>query len=362
MLVRLWLCLGLIVGLSLCACNARADADGEARKAFEQGVAASNEERWQDARRAFQHSLERVVKPSTLFNLAVADVKLGLIEEALAALDRFERLANPKQHAGMLERAATLRAQAERNRDAARPANERARGLIEPGNLSATAQDSYVQGRDAYARGDDKLALEAFERAHRESGKNELLFDIGIAADRLRADERAVDALSRFVDLFPELPEADQARRHLDRLNRVIAERTRPEPAATITARREEGPAPTAAPAGTPLELTAPRSLIIVGAVMAAAAVGSAGWLIERSGAREDRCLRDQDACENFERVQREKRAALGLTISLSVAAVGMLTGGAIWLRKRKQAGVALRDLQVQTSAHQWLGTLRFAF
>jgi tetratricopeptide (TPR) repeat protein len=334
----------------------------EARKAFEEGVAASSEARWQDARRAFQHSLDLVVKPSTLFNLAVADLKLGLTQEALDALDRFEQLANPKQHAGMLERAATLRAEAERNRDAARPGHERARGLIEPGNLSEEARASYVQGRDAYALGDDKLALEAFERAHRESGKNELLFDIGIAADRLRADERAIDALSRFVDLFPELPEAEQARRHLDRLNRVIAERAQPEPAATITARREEGAAPGGAPPVSAPDVSGPRTLIIVGAVLAAGAIGSAGWLIQRSGAREDRCLNDANACENFDVVQRQKRAALGLTISLSVASVGLLTGGAVWLRKRKQGGVALRDLRVRATAEQLIGSADFAF
>jgi tetratricopeptide (TPR) repeat protein len=362
MLVRAWLCLGLMVALSLFAHDARADADSEARKAFEQGVAASNESRWQDARGAFQRSLDLVVKPSTLFNLAVANLKLGLTQEALEALDRFEQLANPKQHAGMLERAATFRAEAERNRDAARPANERARGLIEPGNLSAAAQASYVQGRDAYARGDDKLALEAFERAHLESGKNELLFDIGIAADRLRADERAVDALSRFVDLFPELPEADQARRHLDRLNRVIAERSRPEPAATISARREEGPVPISAPPSDAPALGAPRGVLIAGAVLAAGALVSVGWVIQRSGSREDRCVKDKNVCENFDTVQRQRRAALGLTISLSLAAVSLLTGGGVWLHKRKQAGFALRDVQVQARASQWLGSARFAF
>jgi tetratricopeptide (TPR) repeat protein len=361
MLLRAWLLLGLIVALSLPPREACADADGDARKAFEQGVAASNEARWQDARRAFQHSLDLVVKPSTVFNLAVANLKLGLSQEALDALDRFEQLANRQQHAGMLERAATLRAEAERSRDAARPANERARGLIEPGNLSEEARASYAEGRDAYARGEDQRALEAFERAHRESGKNELLFDIGIAADRLRADERAIDALSRFVDLFPELPEAEQARRHLDRLNQVMAEQKRAEPAATITARREESAPSTAVQQSAP-ELGAPRSLLIVGAVLAAGAIGSAGWWIQRSGAREDRCLHDQQLCQNFEVVQREKRAAIGLTISLSVAAVGFLTGGGLWLHKRKEGGVALKDVNIQATAQRGSGSVRFSF
>ncbi len=366
MLGRTWstLCfISMIIALSLPAPPARADAEVEARKTFESGVAASNEARWQDARRAFQRSLELVIKPSTLFNLAVADLKLGLTQEALDALDRFEQLANPKQHATMLERAATLRAEAERSKEASAPATERVRSLIEPGNLGPEAQRSYVQGRDAYARGDDALALSAFERAHRESGRNEFLFHIGIAADRLREDERAVDAFSRFLDLFPEVPEAEQARRHLERLTRVVAEKNRPEPATTIALPREDGPSPASERRDDrSSELTAPRGVLIAGALLLAGAVGTAGWLIERSTGKPGRCLDDQAACENFSKVQREQRAALGLTISLSLVSVGLLTGGGIWLHKRKHAALSLHDFDMRASSHSFLGTARFRF
>jgi tetratricopeptide (TPR) repeat protein len=364
MLFRAWLCFGLVLGLQFVSLRARADAEGEARKAFEQGVAASSEARWQEARRAFRHSLDLLVKPSTLFNLAVADLKLGNAQEALDALDRFEQLANPKQHAGMLERASGLRAEAERTRDAARPANERVRGLIDPKNLASDARASYEQGRDAYARGDDKLALESFERAHRESGQNELLFDIGIAADRLRADERAVDALSRFIDLFPALPEAEQARRHLDRLTRVIAEHNRPESTATLAAPRDERPSIPAprAPAASP-GLGAPRALLIVGSVLGASAIGTAAWWIERSlNSDVDRCLNDESDCKNYDTVQQQKRAAMGLTLSLSIASLGLLTGGAILLSKRKHGGVVLEDVQVRTTGNALAGSVHFSF
>lgn len=363
---RAWtLCCSLIIAaLSLPAPRARADADAEARKTFESGVAASNEARWEDARRAFKRSLELVVKPSTLFNLAVSDLKLGLTEEALAALDRFQQLANPKQHATMLERAATLRAEAERSKEAAAPATERVRSLIEPGNLGPEAQRSYVEGRDAYARGDDALALEAFERAHRDSGRNELLFHIGIAADRLRKDERAIDAFSRFLDLFPGVPEAEQARRHLERLTRVLAEKNKPEPAATIALRRDDGPNATPARNGDERQtkLAAPRGLLIAGALLLVGAAGSAGWLIERSTGKPGRCLDDQGMCSNFSAVQREKRAALGLTVALSLVSVGMLTGGGAWLHKRRHTGLALRDLDVHASTHSFVAAARFHF
>lgn len=366
MLGRTWSTLSfalLLIALCLPTSPARADTDALARKSFEDGVAASNEARWQEARRAFQRSLELVVKPSTLFNLAVADLKLGLTQEALDALDRFQQLANPKQHAGMLERAAALRAEAERSKEAAAPATERVRSLIEPGNLGPEAQRSYVEGRDAYARGDDSLALSAFERAHRESGRNEFLFHIGIAADRLREDERAIDAFSRFLDLFPEVAEAEQARRHLERLTRVVAEKSKPEPATTIATPREDGPGLASARRDDRnSDLTAPRGVLIAGAVLLAGAVVSAGWLIERSTGKPGRCLDDQAACENFSKVQREQRAALGLTISLSLISVGMMTGGGIWLHKRKHAARSLHDFDMQVSERSLRASARFRF
>ena len=92
---------------------ALADAAHEARASFESGVAASREARWGDARAQFQRSLELLPKASTLYNLVVADIKLGLGREALEHLDEFERTASPEEHRGMIERARVLRPQAQ---------------------------------------------------------------------------------------------------------------------------------------------------------------------------------------------------------------------------------------------------------
>jgi hypothetical protein len=144
----------------------------------------------------------------------------------------------------------------------------------------------------------------------------------------------------------------------------VLAEKNQPEPAATIAPRRDEGQSasPRSQDDDRPARLAAPRGVLIAGALLLAGAVGSAGWLIERSTGNPGRCLDNEGACSNFSAVQREQRAALGTTISLSLVSVGMLTGGGVWLHKRKHAGLALRDLDVRASGRSLLATARFRF
>lgn len=95
------------------AAEVRADARDEARILFEAGVAASRAERWYEASEYFHRSLSLAEKASTWFNLAVAEIKQGHRRAGLSALDAFEQSANPKDHAEMLARVPSLRAQAE---------------------------------------------------------------------------------------------------------------------------------------------------------------------------------------------------------------------------------------------------------
>lgn len=351
-------------GLSLVSGpSARADSASEARTAFQKGVEASREQRWDDARREFMRSRDLVVKPSTLFNLAVADMKLGLVDEALEALDTFERLASAADHAAMLERAAALRAEAEHGKEAARPATERARGLLEPQGLSGEAQTRFSAGHDAFARGDDADALAAFLEAYRLSRRDELLFDIGVVADRLRDDERAIDAFDRFVRALPQLPEADLAERRLSRLRRLQAEKSASEPATTITERNEEtrgAGGPTEAPSAAP-SLTAPRTLIVLGAVLVGATIGTAIWLTGREQDWQDCDNNRGGVCQNRDEVGPQRNAAWATTVVLGVASLSLLTAGSVMLVKRKRRP-RLDGVATQLGAHQFAMRARFVF
>jgi tetratricopeptide (TPR) repeat protein len=329
----------LLLGVltSAAAVRAQDPAAAQARTAFERGVSASQEGRWDEARLEFQRSRAFVIKPSTLLNLAVANVKLGRASEALEALDAFAQIANPTEHAAMLERAAALRADAERMQEAARPAGERVRALLEPVGLPPPARAAFATGRDAFAHGDDKQALDAFSLAYEQSGRAELLYDIGVVCDRLREDERAVEAFRAFIEKLPQLPEAELAQRRVERLEQVLRERGRPE--SNLVAAEAAGAARSAAPPRdlAPANLTAPRTLIVLGATLAGASIGTAQWWAQRDDAVEA-CEAPTPPCENGDTIRSERAAAIAVTLALDAAAITLMVSGGAWLARRKRA------------------------
>jgi len=62
------------------------------------------------------------------------------------------------------------------------------------------AKNAFEQGRDAFDAGRYDEAIERFEHAYELSGRPELLFNVGLAADRLREDERALAAFERYLE------------------------------------------------------------------------------------------------------------------------------------------------------------------
>lgn len=62
---------------------------GAARELYREGVRAGGEERWEDARSAFERSYELAPRVATLLNLAVALEHLGRFVEAIDAYRRF---------------------------------------------------------------------------------------------------------------------------------------------------------------------------------------------------------------------------------------------------------------------------------
>lgn len=71
----------------------------EARSAFEQGVAMSQQERWGEALDAFRRSFALVPRPSTAFNMASTLVRLGRHVEAIEAYESYLRIADPTTEA-----------------------------------------------------------------------------------------------------------------------------------------------------------------------------------------------------------------------------------------------------------------------
>lgn len=85
----------------------------QARAAFERGVQASEAGDWQRARNEFLRSLATVRKATTLFDLALSELRLNMGHEALATLDELTQIGDPVAHQHLLERVPALRFEAE---------------------------------------------------------------------------------------------------------------------------------------------------------------------------------------------------------------------------------------------------------
>lgn len=117
---------------------------------------------------------------------------------------------------------------------------EPAESIAERGSDHAEAKRVFETGRRAFEMGRFDEAAERFEHAYALSGKPELLFDVGVAADRLRDDDWAIDAFERYLQHAGNSPLRAQVERRIAALRaareraRWAAEREQPSAAATV--------------------------------------------------------------------------------------------------------------------------------
>lgn len=90
----------------------------DARRYFEQGLAMSDQERWGEAVEFLRRSLAIVERPSTLYNIGVAYLRVGKPTSARTSLERFLAVSDARQERA--RRAEATRLVAEANRAIAR--------------------------------------------------------------------------------------------------------------------------------------------------------------------------------------------------------------------------------------------------
>jgi tetratricopeptide (TPR) repeat protein len=106
------------------------------------------------------------------------------------------------------------------------------------------ARTSFEAGKAAYDNGDYAVALVQFERAYALSRRSLLLYNIGLAHDRLQHEERALESFEAYLAAHPHDERSADARARV----KVLRERldTR-QPGASATAsesERRDGPDP----------------------------------------------------------------------------------------------------------------------
>lgn len=124
----------------------------------------------------------------------------------------------------------------------------------------------FIAGRAAYLAGRYDEALERFERSYEMSGRAELLYNIGAAAERAGKLARALEAFRAFQELRPESELHGEIDARVRELEIRIA--TEPEPSAELTAPPPPPPAPSAAASERKSALGPALSLAASGAVL----------------------------------------------------------------------------------------------
>jgi tetratricopeptide (TPR) repeat protein len=110
------------------------------------------------------------------------------------------------------------------------------------------ARGLFQAGKASYEAGRYEEALRFFEQSHARSGRPELLFNIGQVADRLRQDEKALQAFRGFLAQRPQAANRAEVESRIAALERAEAARA----AAPADAAGSASSSESAEPAGIP--------------------------------------------------------------------------------------------------------------
>ena len=149
------------------------------------------------------------------------------------------------------------------------------------------AHGLFDAGRAAFSAGRYEDALGYFERSYTITGAPELLYNIAHTAERIRHDERALEAFEQYLEARPDSEERESIEARIANLRRAIAERAALRGAADDGAGEqgagEQGADPDDADEGEPSEPTpdpepsggSPAGWIVLGAGGAVAISGA---------------------------------------------------------------------------------------
>jgi tetratricopeptide (TPR) repeat protein len=106
------------------------------------------------------------------------------------------------------------------------------------------ARASFAAGKAAYDNGDFAAALVQFERAYDLSHRSLLLYNLGLAHDRLKHEERALESYEAYLAANPQDERAPDARARVKELRESLAARNATAGTAESSIARDNSPDP----------------------------------------------------------------------------------------------------------------------
>lgn len=201
--------------------------------------------------------------------------------------------------------------------------------LLPAGALGQTTDAMDAEARALFEAGNTAFndtryadALTHFRRAYELSERPELLYNVGVAADRLRRDAEALDAFEAFLAAVPDHPR----RRDVEARVRILRESVARAEAAPEESAGDEEPDLTESPPPAPAASGGPSTLAIAGA-STLGALGVAGVVAAIAGMAGGECLAHAGGTCIEER--RPAWAPIGVYGGLGIAAIA---GAIVWI------------------------------
>lgn len=186
----------------------------------------------------------------------------------------------------------------------------------------AAAREQFVLGRGAYRGAHYDAALIHFRRAYELSGRSELLYNVGISADRLGRKEEAIAAFEMYLEETVDSSRGQEVRERLAFLRLAVEQsKRREEQLAAEAVAVDVAPGPIDEPSGRKIS----HSAIIGGSVLGA--VGMAGVAIMAVGLSQNGACLETDssgACLS-------ERTTTAWTAVYGGIGIAALAGSALW-------------------------------
>ncbi len=188
----------LVIAFALPA-SAQNNVD-RARSLFQEGNAAYNAGRFQEAAEKMKGAWELTRAPELAFNVGRAYERMSEYDQAIRFFRIYLRRGEPSA-----EERTDVQARIAALRDAKRRQSSQVfTGAPSNDELTREARTFFLRGVAMYRRGQYEAAMQAFIAAHRFAPLPEVLYNLAVTAERLGSPRDAIDYYREYLRGLPE--------------------------------------------------------------------------------------------------------------------------------------------------------------
>ena len=207
--------LALLVLVWALPASAQEDDVARARVLFQEGNAAYDAGRFQEAAEKMKAAWELVRSPALAFNVGRAYERMSEYDEAIRFFRMYLRRGRPTdaERADVQARITALQQAKQRQ------SSQVFTGAPSDDELTQEARTFFLRGVAMYRRGQYEAAMQAFIAAHRFAPLPEVLYNLAVTAERLGSRQDAIDYYREYMrGLPPNAPDRGAVERKIAEL------------------------------------------------------------------------------------------------------------------------------------------------